>query len=135
MKRTMIAVAIGAALLMGVAFAHDHEEFEGWMKTTNASFGSMRKTVEAKQGPETAASAEKLAGVFEHVQAHFEDHHMEDGIKFAKTGREAAKDLAAAANAGDWEKASADLKTIGGTCQGCHAAHREKSPDGSYKMK
>jgi hypothetical protein len=135
MKRTTIAMAIGVALLVGVAFAHDHEEFEGWMKITNASFGSLRKTVEAKQGPETAASAEKLVGVFEHVQAHFEDHHMEDGVNFAKTGRDAAKDLASAANSGNWEKASVDLKAIGGTCQGCHTAHREKLPDGSYKMK
>lgn len=135
MKRATIAVIIGAAMLLCVAFAHDHEEFEGWMKTTSATFGGLRKTVEAKQGPETAASAEKLAGVFEHVKSHFEEHHMEDGINFAKTGHEAAKDLEAAAKSGDWEKASADLKTIGGTCQGCHAAHREKLPDGSYKMK
>jgi cytochrome c556 len=135
MKKTTIALAMSAAFLVSVLYAHDHEDFEQWMKTTQSSFGSLRKTVEAKQGPETAASAEKLAEVFEHVKAHFEEHHMEDGINFAKTAHESAKDLASAANSGNWEKASADLKAIGGTCQGCHSAHREKLPDGTYKMK
>jgi cytochrome c556 len=60
---------------------------------------------------------------------------MEDGIKFAQTANKASMNLAAAANAGEWDKASDELKTIGAQCQGCHAAHREKLPDGSYKMK
>jgi cytochrome c556 len=135
MKQATIAVMDCAALMLGIAFAQDHEEFQTWMKETNTSFVGLRKTVAAKQGTETAATAEKMAGIFEHVRGHFEEHHMDDGVNFAKTGHDAAKDLASAANSGDWDKASADLKTLGGACQGCHAAHREKLPDGSFKMK
>ena len=133
--KPMIAIVGCAALLVGVAFAQDHEEFKNLMKANGAAFASVRKGLDAKQASETAAAADKLAGNFEPVQAHFEEHKMADGVNFAKTAQDAAKDLASAANAGDWDKASADLKTIGGTCQGCHAAHREKLPDGSYKMK
>jgi cytochrome c556 len=135
MKKAVIAVVGCAAFLAGIAFAQDHEDFQMWMKDANTNFASVRKTVAAKQGPETAAAAEKLAGIFEQVRGHFEEHHLDDGVNFAKTGRDAAKDLASAANSGDWDKASADLKTVGGSCQGCHTAHREKLPDGSYKMK
>jgi hypothetical protein len=135
MKKATFSVVGCAALLIGVAVAQDHEEFQGWMKATAGGFASVRKTVDAKQGAETAAAADKLAATFEQVQAHFEEHHMADGVGFAKTGHDAAKDLSAAARAGDWDKAAAAVKTLGGACQGCHAAHREKLPDGTYKMK
>lgn len=134
MKKTTMVVA-GVAVVLGVAFAQDHEEFEGWMKATNSNFASLRKTVAAKDGPQTEAVAKKLAGLFENVKGHFEEHKMSDGIELANNAHNAAADLAAAAKSGDWDKASADLKTIGGACQGCHTAHREKLPDGSYKMK
>ena len=134
MKKTTMGL-LGCAALLGVAFAHEHEEFEAWMKQTNANFSSLQKTVAAKNGPETAAAAEKLAELYVHVKTHFEDHKMADGINLATTGHDTAKDLAAAAKSGDWDKAGADLKTIGGTCQSCHAAHRVKNSDGTYTMK
>ena len=133
MKRTLIFAACAVCLL--VAYGHDHEEFQATMKATNMNFAALRKTVEAKQGAETAAAAEKLVPLYKQVLHHFEEHKMQDGITMAKTGQEAAERLAAAAKAGDWDTAAVELKAIGGTCQGCHAAHREKLPDGTYKMK
>jgi cytochrome c556 len=135
MKKTTVAIAACAALVIGIAVADDHEDFKAWMTDTNTNFASLRKTVAAKNGPETAAAADKLAGLFQHVKSHFEEHKMADGIGFATSGHDAAMDLASAAKTGDWDKASADLKTIGGACQSCHTAHREKLPDGFYKMK
>lgn len=135
MKKTLIGLTLSAALLAGVAWAQDHAEFQGWMKTTAASFGSLRKSVMAKDGPAAAETAEKMSGIFKEVGGHFEEHKMQDGIDFAHHASEAAADLAMAAKAGDWDKAEADLKTVGAQCQGCHGAHREKLPDGSFKMK
>ena len=134
MKKILIAAA-GIAACLTLAVAHDHEEFQAAMKATNVNVGTLRKTVAAKQEAETVAAAEKLVPLYKHVLEHFEEHKMQDGIAFAKTGLEASEQLAAAAKAGDWDKAGAELKAIGGTCQGCHAAHREKLPDGTYKMK
>jgi hypothetical protein len=129
-------VAVGCALFIALAvYAHEDEEFEGWMKQTNKSFASAQKGVAARQAAETAAAGDKLADLFEHVKAHFEGHKMADGIGFAKTAHDAAKDLGVDAKAGHWEKASADIKTIGSTCQGCHAAHRVKKANGEYEMK
>jgi cytochrome c556 len=133
MKATIIAA--GALLIAIAVYAHEDEAFEGWMKQTNKSYVSAQKGIAAKQTSETAAAGEKLAELFEHVRSHFEGHKMADGIGFAKTAHDAAKDLAADANAGNWEKASADIKTIGTTCQGCHAAHRVKKANGEWEMK
>jgi hypothetical protein len=95
----------------------------------------LRKSIAAKDASAAEASSAKLSEAFEKVQAHFEEHHMEDGVNFAKTAHNAAMAIDAAAKAGEWEKASEEAKNMGGTCQGCHAAHREKLPDGTYKMK
>jgi cytochrome c556 len=135
MNKTWLAMAGCATLLLGMAFAQGHEELKAAMKTAGAANGSLRKSIAAKDGAATASTAEQLAAAFKTVQAHFEEHHMEDGINFAQTANKASMSLAAAAKAGDWDKASDELKTIGAQCQGCHAAHREKLPDGSYKMK
>jgi Pyruvate/2-oxoacid:ferredoxin oxidoreductase gamma subunit len=135
MNKIIIVMAGYVTLLIGTALAQDHEEVNKAMKTAGAATGSLRKTIAAKDSSETAATAETLAAAFKIIQAHFEEHHMEDGIKFSQTGNKASINLAAAAKAGEWEKASDELKTIGAQCQGCHAAHREKLPDGTYKMK
>jgi cytochrome c556 len=136
MKKIILVTAGCATLLLGVAFAQDeHAHFQASMKTAAAASGALRKNVTDKDAPQTSTNAQKLVDVFTMVQAHFEEDHIDDGVTFAKTGHKAAMDLIAAANAGDWDKASEQLKTIGGTCQGCHAAHREKLPDGTFRMK
>jgi len=133
MKTTVI---VGCAMFIALAVcAHEDEEFERWMKQTSANYASAQKGIKAKQAAETAVAGDKLAELFEHVKSHFEGHKMADGISFAKTAHDAAKDLAADAKAGNWERASADIKTIGSTCQGCHAAHRVKKANGEYEMK
>lgn len=131
----MKKLAISAALFATLAFGQDHAALRQAMKTAGSSFGAARKGVDAKDAAATAQAAEKLAAAFPTVRGHFEEHKMQDGVDFASTAEKASKSLAEAAKAGNWDQASADLKTIGGTCQGCHAAHREKLPDGSYKMK
>src|SRR6202020_2615560 len=98
-------VGIGCALLVALAvYAHEDEEFERWMKQTNANYASAQKGITAKQTAETAAAADKLAELFERVKAHFEGHKMADGIAFAKTAHDAAKDLGADAKEATGEK-------------------------------
>lgn len=132
MKRTAL---LAAALLATFAFAQDHAALRQAMKTAGASFGALRKGVTAQDAAATQQAAEKLAAAFPTVRAHFEEHKMQDGIDFASTAERMSKSIAEAAKAGNWEQASADAKTLGAQCQGCHAAHREKLPDGSFKMK
>jgi len=135
MKTTILAFAGCMTLLAVGAWAHDEEALMAAMKTIGGANGNLRKAIAAKDGAEAAANAEKLSAAFKIVLAHFEEHHMEDGVKFSQTSYDAAVSIPAATKAGDWDKVSDAAKTIGGQCQGCHAAHREKLPDGTYKMK
>ena len=134
MKKLLFLITACVAVA-ALAIAHGHEEFQKAMKEISSGFSGLRKAVDAKQGPEAAAAAEKLVPLMKQVQEHFEEHKMQDGISWAKTAQDAAGQLAAAANSGDWEKAANEVKTLGATCQTCHTAHRVKSPDGTYTMK
>src|SRR3954454_311322 len=135
MTMRRVSFATGALLLCSVfAIAQDDADLQKWMKTTGAEFGSLRK-MESKTGPDVAASAEKIAVIYDQMKGYWEKKHVDDAVKLSADGKTAAMDLASAAKAGDAEKANAALKAMGGTCQGCHNAHREKAADGSYKIK
>lgn len=125
----------GVCLSLALAFAVSAQEgeFQTWMKTVNKEMGDLRKN-EKKTGPEAAMDAEKLADVYTHMVAFWNGRNAPDAAKIAEDGKAAAEALVVAAKADDSEKATAAFKTLGGTCKGCHEAHREKT-DAGYKIK
>lgn len=112
----------------------EFQKFQQWMKTTGAESRAIQKA-DPKTGAEVAASAEKLANVYTEMHEYWSKRSAADAVKLSEEGKTAATELAAAAKAGDAEKAAAAYKAFGGTCRGCHDAHREKLADGSYKIK
>lgn len=133
MNMTKMIVTTALTLAAVVCWGQD-DAYKTWMKTIGATSASLRKNVTAKAGPEAAADAEKLAGTFQEVESYWAKSNTSDAENAAKSGREAAMDLASAAKAGNWEQASTDVKTITGTCGTCHSAHRERGADG-FKIK
>ncbi len=113
--------------------AQDDAAFQKWMKTVGGQMGALRK-MEMKTGPEAVAAAEKLSASFASVGTYFTGK-ADDAAKMAAEAKAASDDLMAAAKAGDNDKAGAAFKTIGGSCKGCHDAHREKVGENMYKIK
>ena len=131
MKFFLLGICLAAAATM--LSAQDESNFPQWMRTINGQMGALRK-IEAKTGPEAAEAAKKISDAYSQMSAYWTSKSVEDAVKLSKTGQMAADELAAAAAAGDSEKATAAYKQIGGTCQGCHQAHREKTENG-FKIK
>ena len=135
MKRAVATLfCLGAALAVG-AYADDQADFVTWMKTTGGTVGKLRKEIDAKAFPDAAKDAATLQAVFKHVEDYFAKTNMDDAVKMAQASSAAAKKLADAAGASDSDAAAASLKAFQGTCGGCHMAHREKLPEGGYKIK
>jgi cytochrome c556 len=135
MKRAAATLfCLGAALAVG-AYADDQADFVSWMKTTGGTVGKAKKEIDAKAFADVAKDAATLQGVFKHVEEYFAKTSTADAVQLAQDGQAAAKKLAAAAGASDADGAVASLKAIQGTCGGCHMAHREKLPEGGYKIK
>jgi cytochrome c556 len=134
MKRFLLITTCCAALGVTMA-AQDNAEYQGWMKSVGATSGSLRKNLEAKNADAAAADAKKLQEIFGHVHGYWNDKHVEDAMKFAMAAGAGFGEVAELAQAGKFDDASATLKTTSANCGGCHTAHREKSADGTWKIK
>ena len=60
---------------------------------------------------------------------------VDDAVKLAQAGITHAEALEAARKAKDFDALMTAAAEISKTCGGCHAAHREKTADGSYEIK
>jgi hypothetical protein len=131
----LIKIGVPALLVLALALpAQENETLEGWMKATGASLGALRK-LEKKTGPEAITNAEKLGGIYENMISFWRQRNADDAVKLSTEGKAAAVELASAAHADDADKAAAAFARLGGTCKPCHEAHREKTPEGKYKIK
>lgn len=133
----MRSIKLGIPVLLVSVLAlpgQENGELEAWMKATGASLGVLRK-LEKKTGPEAVTQAEKIGGIYENMIGFWRQRNSEDAVKLSTEGKAAAVELASAAHADDADKAAAAFARLGGTCKGCHDAHREKTPEGKYKIK
>jgi mono/diheme cytochrome c family protein len=131
----MKTLFVSLALAVGLVLAQTDEDLVKCMKQVGPTCGKVKKDLEAKSNKDAAEGATKLAGMFVFVEKYWTAKNAADAIKFAKDAQDAAKDVAMAAGAGHDEHAQSSFKTLLGNCQGCHNAHREKNPDGSWKIK
>jgi len=123
-------IAFGTA-----AFAQDAADYQNWMKTAGATAGSLRKNLEAKNADAAGADAKKLADVFRQVHDFWHKKGVEDAMMAAMDASAKFKEVGELASSAKFDDATAELKKAMSTCGTCHAAHREKAADGSWKLK
>jgi cytochrome c556 len=134
-KRTAITLFCLATTFAVGANADDQQDFVAWMKTTGGTMGKLRKEVEAKAFSDVAKDAATLQDVFKKVEDYFAKSNTTDAVQSAQGAQAAVKTLAAAAKSENADEVAAGLKGVMGSCSGCHNAHREKLPEGGYKIK
>jgi hypothetical protein len=83
----------------------------------------------------TAADATRLAGLYRELLPLYDELELEGATELAVQAATAADEAAAAANAGNMEAAASFAGTATKACGGCHMQFREKTPDGSYRIK
>jgi cytochrome c556 len=134
MRRIYVPAVVAALLVFG-ALAQSDGDYQGWMKSTGATMGSMNKNIAAKNGAGAAADAEKLGATFKQVEEFWKKRGgADDAVNFAMKAQTAAAAIAKAATAGNLDEAAAQVKSLQANCGGCHMAHREGTP-GSFKIK
>jgi cytochrome c556 len=135
LKKIVYLFTIGTVAVASVALAQDDAAYQGWMKTTGATVGAIRKNIEGKMGDQVAADADKLAVVFKQVGKYGQKRGgADDAVGASEKATTAASQLSVAAKAGNMEQAAAELKNLSATCASCHSAHREKV-EGGFKIK
>ena len=126
---------VPAVCLFGLcAFAQDEEAIERNMKAINENAGVIRK-LPSKAGPDAAEKAEQLVALYGEMKGFWTKRNFSDAVQWADEGKAAASELLASAKAGDAAKADSAFAALNGTCRSCHNAHREKMPDGKFRIK
>ncbi len=133
----MRIVKILCSLIASVAFfvllAQSDADYQGWMKQVVASNGKLQKGIAAKDSS-VAGEAATLENVFKQVEAYWSKKGASDAVGFAKQAHMSAAAAGKAISAMDWDKATAEGKTLGAQFGGCHAAHRA-GEKGAFSIK
>lgn len=104
------------------------------MKAIGPANGGLGKKLAAKDAS-ASEDAKKLAGLFSSTRAYWEAKKVDDGVQFTAAAIGVYEKVGSLISEGKWDEAAAEQKKAGASCQGCHTAHREKLPDGGYKIK
>ena len=134
MTRILI-IMLGLVSVGMVARAQDQADYQSWMKSNGAAVASLGKNLTAKAGDAAAMDAKTLQDNFTKVAAYWQSKNVSDAVKFAQDAKSGFAQVAELTSAGKFDDASAAMKMAQANCAGCHTAHRERAPDGSFKMK
>jgi cytochrome c556 len=134
-KQFRILFAVTMGLVGGALLAQTESDFSGWMKEIAATNGKMKGAVASKDAATVTASAKVLETDFKAVETYLTKAGVADAAAMAAKNVTAAAAMQKAAAAGNFDEVATQSAVVGGSCAGCHMAHREKGPDGAYKMK
>jgi hypothetical protein len=105
------------------------------MKDIQAAQQNLKKAVDAKTAAAAMADAVKMHDAFLQVEAFWKQRNTEDAVKSAGDSVQAASKVVAAAKTDNADDLAAGFTAVGAQCRNCHTAHRERLPDGTYKIK
>jgi hypothetical protein len=111
------------------------EDYSKVMKEIGSRAQALRKNVEVGNIAGAAEEAARLEVLFKDSSTFWEARKIEDAISAAKTAVTAAANATKAASANNLTALAEATKVLNGTCTGCHNAHRERLPDGTYRVK
>ena len=72
MIKSTLLPGLAALGLAFTLYAQSDADYTGWMKELGGSRPKMQKAIAAKQGPEIAAEAEKVAGIYKNMVTFWE---------------------------------------------------------------
>jgi cytochrome c556 len=133
-----ITIALFFAVSMSFGWltqSADEQEYEKWMKTVNATVGSLRTNIQGKLPDAAAKDAATLAEIFKKSEEFWKGRKKDDAVEWSKKAAAAAAEIETAAKANDFDKAGTSARGMMGNCAGCHNAYREKIPEGGYRFK
>jgi hypothetical protein len=134
MKRVYVMLTL-SLMAVGFMIAQTEADFPGIMKGVAKANKTLKANITAKMAAEATADAKVLEGSFKQVETYFKGKGVADASALAKSAREAAAGIQTAVAAGNWDQANTHATTIAGSCNTCHAAHREGEKGGPYKIK
>src|SRR5712692_1478454 len=137
MRRLFVLAAVTSLLAPSLA-AQSDSDYQNWMKTAAATSASLQKDMADKKFDAVVADARKIEDTFKQVEAFWRSRNTVDAVNFAKQVQSEAATVEKVITSGDMERpylqsvVSVMVGNVAGSCGGCHNAHRQRLPDGSF---
>lgn len=131
----LFLVMLFTAFAVFAAVPQSEQDFEAAMKKMLPTQGSLGKNIAAKDAEAVKKDAAALEEIFKTSEGFWKARKTQDATEWSAQAKAAAAEIGKLATAGEWEKIPDARKKIQETCTACHTAHREKLPEGGYKIK
>ena len=124
----------GSAPTAGMKITTD-AEFAIHMKEIQQQNGMLNKSIKGGMAEEAAKAAARLEVLFKNIHGYWADKKVEDATTASQNIVTSLQAVQKALAANDMAAAEAARATIGANCMTCHTAHREKLPEGGFRIK
>jgi len=151
MSRKLAVLAVLTAVLVALPVKANEKASEAYQKAEKdlqAANNTLRNNVKNIDYPALQKDAAAFKASFGAMLEFWQAKKADDAVKFVQDGIKGAADLEAAALAMNYNGVLAAQNAIVGSngvafeggalpgvCVGCHLAHRQRMPDGSFEVK
>ena len=118
----------------GMKIASD-ADYATHMKEIGQLNGVLNKSIKAGDAAEAGKAAARMEVLFKNVHTYWVDKKVADATTAAETAVTGLQATQKALAANDMTAAETARATVGSQCMACHTAHREKLPEGGFKIK
>ena len=124
----------GQAPVANMKIATD-AEYAVHMKEIGQLNGVLNKSVKGGMPEEATKAATRLEVLFKNIHGYWNDKKVEDATTAAQTAVTSLQAIQKALAANDMAGAETARASLAATCMACHTAHREKLPEGGFRIK
>jgi hypothetical protein len=104
------------------------------MKTISPAFNALRTAAQESQADIVTANLAEIGPAFAQAESVL-GNLRHAAIKQVRDARTQVASIETALAAGNWDAVKASATALNQTCQSCHAAHRERQDDGTFRIK
>jgi cytochrome c556 len=126
--------AQGTAPTAGMKIASE-ADYATHMKEIGQLNGVLNKAVKGGDAAEAGKAAARMEVLFKNVHAYWDEKKVMDATTATTGVISSLQALQKALSANDMTAAETARASIGANCMSCHTAHREKLPEGGFKIK
>jgi cytochrome c556 len=142
MKRVLSIASVLFAFAFAVSLAAQapakivsDADYAAAMKEIGSLNGALTKAIKAGNAAEAGKAVPRMETIFKSVQAYWADKKVDDATTAAQTAVTSLGAISKALAANDMAAAETARGTLAQQCMGCHKAHREKLPEGGFRIK
>jgi hypothetical protein len=110
-------------------------EFSNWMKAINGANTTIRGGLEKPDAAAMQAQLAVMKKAYTDVQTFFKGRNTADAVKFAGDSVNLVTTMEQSVAGGNWDEVKASAGSLTQLCSACHAAHRDRMDDGTYRIR